>query len=97
MSGYIRQEGLDIREFDIEREALPFDGRSFSTVLFTEMLKHLRMNPLETLRKIQRVTTDDGTLVLTTPNFYSIINIGDFILGRGLRNMDTGYEVFKQL
>lgn len=94
---YIEKEGLDIRECDIEREELPFDRASFSTVIFTEVIEHLRINPLETLRRINRVMKRDGVLILSTPNLYYIMNIYSFLLGNGMRNMQDGYKVFTQL
>lgn len=97
MSEYIAEQGLDIRECDIEREELPFDDQSFSIVILTEVIEHLRINPLETMRRIRRVLSDDGVLILSTPNLYSIMNIYSYLRGDGLSNMHTGYEIFNQL
>jgi SAM-dependent methyltransferase len=97
MADYIRKEEFDIRTCDIEREDLPFDDHSFSTVLFTEVFEHLRINPLEPLRSIRRILKPAGTLILSTPNLYYIMNVVDFVLGRGIKTMYDGYEEFKQL
>lgn len=97
MSEYIAERNLDIRECDIEREALPFDEQSFSIVILTEVIEHLRINPLETMRRIRRVVSDDGVLILSTPNLYSIMNIYSYLRGDGLSNMHTGYKTFNQL
>ncbi len=60
--------GLRVARVDIEREPLPFAAGSFDLVLFTEVLEHLRVNPLFALREVFRVTTPGGRLILSTPN-----------------------------
>lgn len=97
MSEYIQQEELDIRECDIEREELPFDDRRFPIVIFTEVFEHLRINPLQTLRNIERVIKKDGVFIISTPNLYYIMNIVSFLLGRGIKTMCDGYEEFARL
>lgn len=97
MSEYIRTEGLDIRECDIEKEELPFEDRSVSTVLFTEVFEHLRVNPFFPLREIERILKKDGKVIISTPNLHYIGNRVSLLLGNGVRTMYNGYEEFKQL
>lgn len=49
---------------------LPFRGRSFDTILFTEVLEHLpdREAQRRALQEFARVLRPDGRLVVTTPN-----------------------------
>ncbi len=66
---------------DIEREPLPYEDDSFDACIFTEMLEHLRVNPLHSLREIARVLRPDGRLLLSTPNITPIHRVG-FLFGR---------------
>lgn len=84
----------DIRECDIERDTFPVDDDSVDNVLFTEVLEHLRINPLHTLREIKRVLKPDGRLLMTTPNLTSITNI-DSYLSTGM--ITDIYDAFETL
>jgi 2-polyprenyl-3-methyl-5-hydroxy-6-metoxy-1,4-benzoquinol methylase len=58
------------------------------------LFEHLRINPIETLKKINNVINPSGRLLLSTPNLYSIYNIGRFIIGKGFNN---AYKEFNKL
>jgi SAM-dependent methyltransferase len=66
---------FDLVGCDIEAESLPFETNSMPGILLTEVVEHLRINPLHTLREIRRVLRPDGRLLLTTPNLLSIYNL----------------------
>ncbi len=93
--GFIRKYNLDIIKFDIEVSNFPFKDNTFDVVLFTEVLEHLRINPLHVLKEINRVLKPGGILVLTTPNLYSLWNVGRFLIGRGI--FPDPYTEFKKL
>lgn len=80
----IRQLGLDVRRCDIERSALPFGDDAFACVLLCETFEHLRIDPAFVLSEINRVLAPGATLVLTTPNVYSLPSLGRFLLGRSI-------------
>jgi len=94
MDSFISRTHLNIVKCDIESEALPFDDHSFHYIIFNEIFEHLRINPIQTLREINRVLHPEGILALSTPNLYSITNIIKFTLGMG---MDNPYEEFLKL
>jgi SAM-dependent methyltransferase len=48
---------------------LPFDDKSFDTVVSTEVLEHLS-DPLRALRQMHRVLTPGGHLILSTPMYW---------------------------
>lgn len=75
MQELIDELELDVKECNIERERFPFEDDSFGSVVFTEVLEHLRINPIWTLEEINRVLKPDGRLLLTTPNLLSIYNL----------------------
>lgn len=79
MEEIIDDLALEVKRCDIETDRFPFEDDSFSGVLFTEVLEHLRMNPIWTLKEIHRVLEPNGRLLLTTPNLTSIYNLHSFL------------------
>lgn len=94
---YIMEHELSVNKVDIERESFPFNDGSIDFVIFTEVFEHLYVNPLFTLREINRVLSDNGLLLLTTPNLYSIFHIGKFLLGRGLPDPVQELQKFEDI
>jgi len=80
----IARQGLDVIACDIEAERWPFAEASFDYALFTELLEHLRVDPLFALAELNRVLKPGGLLLLTTPNLYALKTVLRFALGRGL-------------
>jgi SAM-dependent methyltransferase len=64
--------GLRLVQCDIQNEPFPLEAGVFDAVLFTEVLEHLWLFPLEPLSEIARVTRTGGHLILTTPNATAI-------------------------
>ena len=89
--------GLDLRKCDIEREPLPFADGAFRYVLLNEVFEHLRIDPLFVLSEINRVLAGDGTLMLTTPNLYSIQQIVRFLRGRGFGDPLRDFEKLRDI
>ena len=89
--------GLDLRKCDIERERLPFADGAFRYVLLNEVFEHLRIDPLFVLSEINRVLAGDGTLMLTTPNLYSIQQIVRFLRGRGFGDPLRDFEKLRDI
>lgn len=63
---------INVHKVDIETENLPFKNKTFSVVLFTEVLEHLRVQPIFALREIARVTDEGGKIILSVPNITPI-------------------------
>lgn len=82
----IEATGLDVRRVDVEAEALPFDDASFGSAVFTEILEHLRIDPLFTLSEVNRVLRPGGILYLSTPNLYSLDKLVSYVRGRGFND-----------
>ncbi len=93
-STFIKDTNLHIVKCDIENEPLPFEDNSFKYILFNEIFEHLRINPIQTLREINRVLHPDGIFVLSTPNLYNFKNIVNFLLGKGF---DNPYDEFLKI
>ncbi len=91
---FIQSQNLDIIKCNIDNEKLQFTDNSFHLILFNEIFEHLRINPIATLREINRVLHPDGILILTTPSLYSIRNVVYLMLGKGF---DDPYDQFKRL
>jgi SAM-dependent methyltransferase len=93
-ASFISDNHLNVVKCDIESEPLPFQDDTFHYIIFNEVFEHLRINPIRTLREINRVLHPEGKLALSTPNLYSIRTIILFFLGRGF---DNPYEEFEKL
>lgn len=65
--------------YDLESDRFPFADNSFDMVLFLEIIEHLIMDPIFTLKEIARVLKPDGILVLTTDNSHSFIKLMKFL------------------
>jgi SAM-dependent methyltransferase len=76
---------------NVEEEPLPFDAGSFRVVLFCEIIEHLLMNPLATLREIHRVLQPGGLLVVTTPNVARIDNVMAMVHGANIYDPYSGF------
>jgi SAM-dependent methyltransferase len=68
MQGLAEAHELRLEKCDIEVENLPYPDNTHDVVIFTEVLEHLRVNPLHALKELKRVLKPGGTLVLTVPN-----------------------------
>lgn len=93
----IQQLGLDVRRCDIEREQLPFADGSFGCVMLCETFEHLRIDPAFVLSEINRVLAPGATLVLTTPNVYSLPSLARFLLGRSIADPVTEFGKLRRL
>lgn len=86
MSEFIEESDLEVRTADIESEPLPAEDNSVDFVLFTEVLEHLRMNPLSVFEEFERVLRPGGKVLITTPNQYSLTKIWEYVHFRGIQN-----------
>jgi len=68
VDAFVRKHELSVDKVDIETDRFPFDDGSIATVIFLEVLEHLRVNPLHTFRELARVLEPGGRLLLSTPN-----------------------------
>lgn len=93
-SKLIDKMNLNVIKCDIEKTTIPFENNRFKFIIFNEIFEHLRIDPISTLKEINRVLHPEGFLLLTTPNLYSIQCILFFILGKGF---DNPYNQFKKL
>lgn len=91
VTDFIDQCDLDVRRCDVERSPLPFDDETFACVMLCETFEHLRMDPAFVLSEINRVLARGGTLVLTTPNVYSLPSLARFLLGRSIADPSTEF------
>lgn len=80
LQGLWDKYSIPVRKADIETDELPFPSNSFDVILFTEILEHLRINVLFTLREVFRVLKPKGKLILSTPNISPVQRIY-FVLG----------------
>lgn len=61
-------------------QSLPFSENTFDIVLAVEVIEHLE-NPWHFMREAIRVLTEDGVLILTTPNVASLPSRMTYLFG----------------
>ncbi len=71
MVRYVPEMRFRCDYFDAEADAFPYEESQFDAVVCSEVLEHLRHDPLHMLSEINRVLRPGGLLVLTTPNIAS--------------------------
>lgn len=91
---FIEDSKLETKKCDIEKEPLPFKNDTINLIIFNETFEHLRINPMYTLKELQRILSPQGRMILTTPNLYSLKNIIYFNLGK---SFNDAYEEFNKL
>jgi SAM-dependent methyltransferase len=73
--------GVKALTCDIERERLPLPDAAAPYIVFTEVIEHLYVGLLHTLRELHRVLQPGGRLLLSTPNLLSLRNRLSFLAG----------------
>jgi len=76
---YWNKNSIVVDKFDVENEVLSYESGSFDICLFTEVLEHLRINPILPLQEIHRVLRPGGILILSTPNISPLDRLNFFI------------------
>jgi len=66
--------GIKFKTCDLTNHHIPFPDNYFDLVIFTEVLEHLFVPPTIVLTKIKRVLRPGGKLILSVPNFATLIN-----------------------
>ncbi|UCH89213.1 MAG: class I SAM-dependent methyltransferase [Thermoplasmata archaeon] len=86
-------EGIPIKDLDLTKSKLPFKNEFFDIILFGEVLEHVRDSPVKVLTQLKKLIKPGGFLILTTPNFCRITNIGMIIFKRNpLEPFDLKYD-----
>ncbi len=83
---------IKIIKADIETAPLPFEDNEFDLILFNEIFEHLRIDPIFTLKEINRVLKPGGTMILSTPNLYSLLKIIKYLRGQSFNNAYLEFE-----
>ena len=68
MGNLWQKYSISAHKIDVEQEPLPYLDNSIDVAFFAEMLEHLRINPIFTLREIYRILKPGGRMILSTPN-----------------------------
>ncbi len=80
-SGLLRARGIEVQPWLVGRDPCPLDPARLDFVIFAEVLEHLKLPPLRTLREVIAPLKSGGSLLLTTPNIARQSNID--LLQRG--------------
>jgi spore maturation protein CgeB/tetratricopeptide (TPR) repeat protein len=65
----------DVITGDIESMDIPYSPSAFDCIIFADVLEHL-VNPLDVLKKMNKLLKKDGTVIMSIPNvqFYGVVN-----------------------
>lgn len=85
----VSSKNMNTFRCDIELEDLPFSDNSFDFVLMMDVFEHLIRDPLRSVRGINEVLKNNGTFVITTPNFFALNNLIS-LLFRGKTVLSVG-------
>jgi ubiquinone/menaquinone biosynthesis C-methylase UbiE len=69
-----RLEGTSARAMVVDMQSMPFPDEAFDVVISQETLEHVP-DPARALAELVRVTRRRGTLLVTTPNYLSLIGL----------------------
>jgi SAM-dependent methyltransferase len=86
---------LLIHNVNIETDSIPIPTNTFDLILFTEVIEHLRLNPLSVLQELHRMLKPNGLLLLTTPNITPSMRLKFFWKEQDY--LDDPIEQFKKL
>lgn len=75
---------------NVELQDIPYD-ESFDTIIFTEVLEHLKHNPVPTLKKINKILNDDGRMFFSCPNVLVWGKLPKYLSWKDMP-MPEGYE-----
>lgn len=71
---------IRVRECNVETDKWPYEDSEFDRVVMGAIIEHL-FDPLAALKQARRVLTDEGRLVLSTPNAIRLIKRVNTALG----------------
>ncbi len=78
---YAEAQKICIRPCELHTESIPWPDNSFDAVIASEILEHLLVSPALLFRKIYPVLKPNGCLIMTTPNFANLRNMGYLFRG----------------
>jgi SAM-dependent methyltransferase len=78
-------------QFNVERDAFPFQAGCFDLVLCTQVIEMLVHSPTHMLVEIHRVLKDRGTLIVNTPNALKIQQLFKHLVNRSPQFPYSGY------
>jgi 2-polyprenyl-3-methyl-5-hydroxy-6-metoxy-1,4-benzoquinol methylase len=76
----VSEYGIKSLICDLDYEAIPAADDSFDGVMMNEVFEHLRVDLIFTMREVLRVLRPGGVLLLSTPNFRSVIGIYNLLV-----------------
>lgn len=79
---FVRHHNIPLHSGKLGIQPLPFPDETFQAVIFSEVLEHLRLAPSLVFKELRRLLTEEGFLVLTTPNMARFTHILKLLGGR---------------
>jgi 2-polyprenyl-3-methyl-5-hydroxy-6-metoxy-1,4-benzoquinol methylase len=73
--------GVELRPFEIGREAPPFLPASLDFLILGEVLEHLKLPPVPVVRELAGLVRPGGRFILTTPNVARLQHLEALLAG----------------
>lgn len=64
----IKKYNIKYKELNIELQDSPWEELKFDIIILTEILEHFNFNPVPTMIKIKELLSEDGIIMLSTPD-----------------------------
>jgi 2-polyprenyl-3-methyl-5-hydroxy-6-metoxy-1,4-benzoquinol methylase len=64
----INRYDIEFYVSNVELQPITFTKDKFDVIIFTEVLEHLKFNPVYTMKKLNEILTDEGSIFFSTPN-----------------------------
>ena len=78
----LKESKVVLKGVDVTKSKLPFDSGFFDVVIFTEIMEHIpQVYYSKIFGEIHRVLRKGGVLVVSTPNFLSLVKRAKFLFG----------------
>lgn len=78
---FIKYEGIDYPEVDLEKDKLPYKSKSFDFVACLEVIEHLK-DPTNIISEINKVSKKDAIIFISLPNSNHIYYRLKFLFGK---------------
>jgi 2-polyprenyl-3-methyl-5-hydroxy-6-metoxy-1,4-benzoquinol methylase len=75
LARFARSHGVQILPYDVGRSSPPVSQAPFDTLIFAEVLEHLKQPPVAVLTELTSLLRPGGTLLLTTPNIARLAHL----------------------
>lgn len=79
---FLKDNEIEIKEIDVEKDKIPYTDSLFDLVICNAVIEHLHNSPEPLMKEMKRVLKPGGYLIVNVPNYASLDNRIDALLGK---------------